>query len=214
MSSIHENLLILGSAGERNFSKVKDNYRDLIFIWHPDRQPERLKKKANDMLRRLNLAFEYIQNHQEELAIYRLDAHLNRSKKKTSTPQSGYLSLRISCPHCGGSGRVLSNVNRQSQYEFEACPICLRHGYIFVDNRNKCLDCKGSGKNKKNSREARSAFIHNNLSKMSHLSSLQRARLFRRLWVQYSREVEPCGSCTGAGYFYYQWEKRLHKRTG
>ena len=44
---------------------VKQAYRDIVFIWHPDRleSNERIKKKAEKKLQEINLAYEILQNH-------------------------------------------------------------------------------------------------------------------------------------------------------
>lgn len=46
---------------------VKDAYKDLMAIWHPDRQPERLKEKSNQKCQRINQAYQRIlqQNFEE-----------------------------------------------------------------------------------------------------------------------------------------------------
>jgi len=43
--------------------EVSQAYKDLVFVWHPDRIPqdnERLRQKAQEKLRTINLAYEHL----------------------------------------------------------------------------------------------------------------------------------------------------------
>lgn len=59
-SEIDEYYRILGLNPEASEEEIKQAYRDLVNVWHPDRFPhnQRLRKKANDKLREINIAYE------------------------------------------------------------------------------------------------------------------------------------------------------------
>lgn len=45
--------------------EIKQAYRDLVKVWHPDRFPNdpRLQQKAQEKLKEINLAYEYLKSH-------------------------------------------------------------------------------------------------------------------------------------------------------
>src|SRR4030042_4179254 len=71
---------ILGIEVGASKSEVKQAYRDLVHVWHPDRfaQNPRLQKKAEAMLKEINAAYEHL------LASPRPAAAPAKSKKKPS----------------------------------------------------------------------------------------------------------------------------------
>ena len=54
---------ILGVSSHASSDEVKQAYRDLVNVWHPDRfsHNDRLRKKAEEELIKINLAYEEIQ---------------------------------------------------------------------------------------------------------------------------------------------------------
>lgn len=53
---------ILGISSHASSDEVKQAYRDLVNVWHPDRfsHNDRLRKKAEEELKKINLAYEEI----------------------------------------------------------------------------------------------------------------------------------------------------------
>ena len=48
---------------------VKQTYKDLVYIWHPDRFPNkpRLRKKAEERLKSINIAYEFLSDPQRKV---------------------------------------------------------------------------------------------------------------------------------------------------
>src|SRR5262252_449135 len=58
-------LRVLGLEPGATEQGIKDAYRDLVKVWHPDRfgSDERLREKAQDKLREVNAAFEQLRGY-------------------------------------------------------------------------------------------------------------------------------------------------------
>ena len=61
-------LKVLGLAPGATEQAVRDAYRDLVKVWHPDRfgSDARLREKAEERLRELNDAFAHLQNYRPD----------------------------------------------------------------------------------------------------------------------------------------------------
>ncbi len=59
---------VLGLEPGASADEVKSAYRDLVNVWHPDRfaHNERLRTKAQEQLKEINLAYDYLLAHAEE----------------------------------------------------------------------------------------------------------------------------------------------------
>jgi hypothetical protein len=59
LMKLEECFQILGIEPTDSISKIKSAYRDLLFVWHPDRFPDdpRLQAKAHERLREINEAY-------------------------------------------------------------------------------------------------------------------------------------------------------------
>ena len=63
MPDIEECFSTLGIPPSSSIEEIKSAYRDLVKVWHPDRfgSDDRLRVKAEEMTKRLNLAFEFLE---------------------------------------------------------------------------------------------------------------------------------------------------------
>src|SRR2546430_16104529 len=59
---------VLGLEPRASLEEVKSAYRDLVTVWHPDRfgHNERLRSKAEQQLKEINLAYDYLLAHAGE----------------------------------------------------------------------------------------------------------------------------------------------------
>ena len=66
MPSIDRCFRILGLPPGASQEEIKRAYRDMAQVWHPDRfaHDDRLRKKAQDNLKRINEAYEILKSHQ------------------------------------------------------------------------------------------------------------------------------------------------------
>ena len=67
-SSIKKYFQVLGVSQHARLEEVKQAYRDLVNVWHPDRFPDndRLKNKATEKLKEINVAYEEILSFYEQ----------------------------------------------------------------------------------------------------------------------------------------------------
>src|SRR5262249_10484742 len=81
-------LRVLGLAHGATEQTIKEAYRDLVKVWHPDRfgTDPRLRQKAEEKLRELNSAFEYLQNYRPHRERSAGDASGSRSADKRFEP--------------------------------------------------------------------------------------------------------------------------------
>lgn len=81
---------ILRVADTATFAEIKQSYDELIFIWHPDRHPDRVKKRAEEEAKRLNRAYSVL-SKQPERAKYDTERrqHTDGSKGSAGTRTAG-----------------------------------------------------------------------------------------------------------------------------
>jgi len=65
MDNFEDYYEILRVANTATFAEIKKSYDELIFIWHPDRHPERVKKRAEEETKRLNRAYSILSKQSE-----------------------------------------------------------------------------------------------------------------------------------------------------
>ena len=65
MTGMDKYYQILGLNSGASEEEIKQAYRDLVNVWHPDRFPnnQRLREKANEKLKEINLAYENLKSY-------------------------------------------------------------------------------------------------------------------------------------------------------
>lgn len=92
-----------------SMEEVNQAYKDLVFIWHPDRLPKdntRLIEKAQEKLKQLNQAREYLRTHARVASSSRTN-----SSRSTETRSRSYARTRSY-----GSTRPRSSYSARSEY--------------------------------------------------------------------------------------------------
>ncbi|HEY3277765.1 MAG TPA: J domain-containing protein [Syntrophorhabdaceae bacterium] len=92
-----------------SISDVKEAYRDLAQIWHPDRYShnERLQKKALNKMKEINAAYDCLCRYLDKA---NSEAFTSR-KSEHQGSNGGFTWTIIVCPHCGANNRAHSNIN-------------------------------------------------------------------------------------------------------
>ena len=111
--NINRALEILELDQSASISEIKQAYRDLATIWHPDRYSHnpRLEKKSQQKMKDINEAF-------ETLTLYfKYKKQKEASANKSKTDNSEYEI--INCPTCGARNRI----QQSAEYKFK-CGKC------------------------------------------------------------------------------------------
>ena len=87
MKSIESHYKVLGLEPGVPFEKVKIAYKDLVAVWHPNRftNNSRLQEKAQEKLKEINAAYEFLKNHKEN--------EFSSNREFTIVPQSTQLKV-------------------------------------------------------------------------------------------------------------------------
>lgn len=101
-------------------SEIKQAYRDLVLIWHPDRcaQNPRLQEKASEKMKELNAAYDYIRLH------IKFEKNESQNTWAETTVYDEYMIIR--CPNCGTRNRV-------NKYKNEVIIKCGKCGFNIFD---------------------------------------------------------------------------------
>ncbi|MGC9975686.1 MAG: DnaJ domain-containing protein [Syntrophales bacterium] len=133
--------------------EVKQAYRDLAQVWHPDRhtQNERLQRKALEKIKELNAAYKCICLH--------LDAERATGSTDNASNHGGSAEIIIVCPECGTKNRTRSPINRigakcgrcgtylfrekrQSEAEWARRTLCHAGACTgVIDSTGRCTKC-------------------------------------------------------------------------
>ena len=83
-----------------SLSEIKQAYRDMIGIWHPDRytQNPRLHEKATEKLKELNVAYNEL--------ITRLTSGIAKSDTEPKTSNNDAHLIIVACPGCQKKNRI------------------------------------------------------------------------------------------------------------
>lgn len=67
--SVIESLKTLGLLPNATLKEIKQAYKDLVTVWHPDRfaNNPRLHEKASEKLKELNVAYNEIMSHYQNM---------------------------------------------------------------------------------------------------------------------------------------------------
>lgn len=131
---IHRAFEILDLNENASEKEIKEHYRDLVSIWHPDHHihNQRLYIKAQEKLKDLNVAYDTICS----FLVFKKVYSDNYSEKDETENKQNYII--IPCKHCGSNNRV--KISQQN--------------YIY--SCGKCgerLSARNESENQKNSEE-------------------------------------------------------------
>ncbi len=195
-----------------NLEDVRQSFKELSFIWHPDRQPERMRLRAEKKIKALSVAYEYFcfnPSFLDEVGTQEL-VDAEAASEHPPLPPSGdtYTVNQRTCPRCGGSGQTALTVDANGSDIHGTCPICQGEGFLLVDDRNLCRTCDGNGKNPGLSDEDILALLAEELDRYPLMTSEQRRIRHRKLWIRQQNGQGLCASCHGSGFFYYRTNHR------
>ena len=190
------------------FDELKRAYRELSFVWHPDRLPENLRERATRKLQKIIGAYEQLK---DSVGTWSSAEHQDCSDTAHTQhehhPQSGQLS-HVECPHCKGRGEVAYGVDRNCHHLYSPCNVCDGQGFFVADTAHQCKACEGLGKNPKVSTKDIRQFVSDNMGDLDHLTPAQAKIRFRRLYIKTCQEHLTCRYCEGAGYDLYRKNRR------
>lgn len=88
MNNINQCYEILGLKPDTSPEEVKQAYRDLAFVWHPDRFPNnpRLKEKAQEELKKINTAYEVLKSYQFSISPNTKPPSSSKAKTSQASP--------------------------------------------------------------------------------------------------------------------------------
>lgn len=116
---IRKCLEILGIDEDASLDEVKQAYRDMVKVWHPDRfsNDPRLQKKAERAMRDVNLAYETL------ISYFSTDQSYTAVDDFTSNDEEWI----VICPTCGTRNRIIS-------YSPDLVPVCGKCGFPLYDD--------------------------------------------------------------------------------
>jgi DNA-directed RNA polymerase subunit RPC12/RpoP len=147
---------ILEIPEDSSFTAIREAYRDLAKVWHPDRHShdERLHRKAQEKMKELNEAYDVICLHlktddssglqregerQGQGSPEHIVACLSCGTKNRMSASADYLLAR-----CGRCGSFLFDVNPKQQYEYSwqiRKPCGDGRCVGIIDSAGRCTRC-------------------------------------------------------------------------
>lgn len=110
---------ILGIDDTASLGEIKQAYRDMVKVWHPDRfsKDPRLQKKAERAMKDVNIAYDTLMSH------YSIDRSYTAEQEYTNTEPESI----VICPRC-------ETRNRLTSYSPDFVPVCGRCGFPLYDD--------------------------------------------------------------------------------
>ena len=93
MDELEQSYRILGLEPGASVEEVNQAYKDLVFVWHPDRIPKdnpRLQQKAEEKLKEINHARDKLRSARREGKTQKSQSQ----SKKSQEPSRSYYSRR------------------------------------------------------------------------------------------------------------------------
>ena len=115
VDTLREHLDTLGVSEDCSDDALTQAYRDLVKVWHPDRfaHDGRLRLKAEEQLKRINNAYEWLRKYRRETSSTR--SRPSPDSSSSSGQQPGDV---VFCANCGVSLRVPEGAT------YLRCPSC------------------------------------------------------------------------------------------
>ncbi|WP_243313994.1 J domain-containing protein [Fundidesulfovibrio agrisoli] len=111
--SIEKILVLFELNPGATFDEFKLSYRQLCMVWHPDRQPGNLRQRAENKLKELNAAFEWLVENKDQL---------------NQRPNSSTQEIKAESEACFPKGNVgFSVLGKQALINEEYLKECLRY---------------------------------------------------------------------------------------
>ena len=116
MTEMDEYYQILGLTPEASEEEIKQAYKDLVKVWHPDRFPnhQRLRNKANEKIKEINTAYEKLKSYIARNS--RESASESQPSPDGTLPGSG--SRKSSPAESGSYGKPGSTFNARGSRHF------------------------------------------------------------------------------------------------
>lgn len=145
MSGLTQHYKILDLEDGASLEDIKQAYKDLAMVWHPDRFTDnaRLQQKAQDKLKQINKAYEQLRACQ---SIYRSRAYY--PPKPPQSPQAGQKQGAQRQPQQNPQPSDFSSVKRQYDpiISFQqAKAILTEYKFEFIRKFPDCCSCFESG---------------------------------------------------------------------
>lgn len=210
----HFNHLELSPGAD--MATVRKAYKDLTFIWHPDRHPAHLKERAQEKLQFLNEAYQFFNQFPEALTFIdedNQDDFFNSINKKGKLQDSYDVKIvKQQCHRCHGTGQIATDVDWKGSFVNEKCDICNGSGAVLVDPRHHCQDCDGEGLNPNVDHDKRQDWIESKIKTLDWWKKNLKPVEYKKLWLKFHYDHLICGTCRGSGFALYRPDFRQKER--
>ncbi len=200
-------LTVLDIARDATDDEVRAAYREAVFVWHPDRLPERMQASATKRLAAINEAYAYLMGPEGRLARSAGDEDEEADDGDAEETRSPEV-VETTCRRCKGTGSTIASVTPEGRFESHDCPLCMGRATLVCVAGSACTTCEGDGKGPDGRAQSRAAFLRANMIGVAPGTTLYRLR-FRRLVLHYENNLAPCKTCRGAGFTFFKPDARL-----